>query len=259
MTPIRRPFGVEALRAVTEAAGIDRTVVVQTIASAEETHEFLGLAAASRGLVAGVVGWTDLEDPGVEEAIARMRAHPGGGRLVGVRHVVHDEEDPCWLRRPAVLRGLAAVGRERLVYDLLIRDRELPAAVATVRELPDQAFVVDHMAKPALRNGDLGRWSDGLRALAAAPNVYCKLSGLVTEADWSSWRVDDLQPAVDAVLDWFGPDRMLFGSDWPVCLLAAGYEAWVDTAREMISSLTHDEQARIMGRTATAVYGLAAA
>src|SRR5258708_1459347 len=145
MTPIRRPFGVEALRAVTDAAGIDRTVVVQTIASAEETHEFLGLAAASRGLVAGVVGWTDLEDPGVEEAIARMRAHPGGGRLVGVRHVVHDEEDPCWLRRPAVLRGLAAVGRERLVVHPLIRAPAPPSAGAPGPELPPPAFLRQHL------------------------------------------------------------------------------------------------------------------
>ena len=187
----------------------------------------------------------------------RAAAGPGGERLAGIRHQVHDEPDADWLLRADVRRGLRAVADAGLSYDLLVRARELPAAVEVVRAMPDLRFVVDHLAKPPIRSGDLATWAERLAPLGALPNAWCKVSGLVTEADWSTWTTDDLRPAVDRALDVFGPGRLVFGSDWPVCLLAAPYQRVVDTARTLIAGLTTDEQAAVMGGNAIEVYGLA--
>jgi L-fuconolactonase len=256
LAAIRRPFGPADLAPLIEAAGIDATVLVQTRSSLEETVAFLATAATTP-FITGVVGWVDLRDPAVADTIARLRDGPGGDRLVAIRHQVHDEADPGWLGREDVRRGVTAVGRAGLAYDLLIRARELPAARDLVAAMPDVRFVVDHLAKPAIRAGDDRPWHDRVAALAGLPNAWWKLSGLVTEADWQAWRPADLQPYVDRVLEVAGPDRMLFGSDWPVCLLAATYDEVVATGRSMIATLTASEQAAILGRTAAAVYGLA--
>ena len=257
LAPIRRAFGPDDLAPLVAAAGIDATIVVQTRSSLEETEEFLATAAVTP-FVRGVVGWVDLRDPAVGETIARLRAGPGGDRLVGIRHQVHDEADPDWLLRADVRRGIKAVGRAGLAYDLLTRPREMPAAREVVTAMPDVRFVVDHLAKPAIRNGSDPAWASAVASFRGLPNVWWKLSGLVTEADWQAWQPSDLQPFVDHVLDVAGPDRLIVGSDWPVCLLAAGYVEVLSTTQTLIAALTPDEQAAVRGGTAAQVYGLAA-
>jgi L-fuconolactonase len=255
LAAIRRPFGPDDLAPVLRATGVDRTVLVQTRASVEETLEFLATAAGSP-FVAGVVGWVDLTDRGVADAIAELRAAPGGEHLVAIRHQVHDEPDPEWLRREDVRRGIAAVGEAGLAYDLLLRSRELPAALAATQELTDVRFVIDHIAKPPIASRELQPWADLMRPFGELAHVWCKVSGMVTEADWVSWQPDDLRPYVQHVLDVFGPDRLLFGSDWPVCLVAASYQRVFDSARAALGDLTADEIAAIFGGSAAEVYRL---
>lgn len=255
--PIRRTFGPEDLAPELERAGVEATVLVQTRSSVEETEEFLATAAATP-FIRGVVGWIDLTDPSIADEIARLKAGPGGDRLVGIRHQAQDEPDTGWLARPDVRRGVAAVGDAGLVYDVLVRTPELPAALALVSALPDVRFVVDHLAKPPIRGGDLAVWRTRVTAFAGLPNVWWKLAGLVTEADWTTWRPADLQPAVDHCLNLFGPERLIFGSDWPVCLVAASYAEVFDAAKAVVreSRLSPAQEAGIFGGTASSVYGL---
>jgi L-fuconolactonase len=256
LAPIRRPFTPDDLDAAAGPAGFEQTVLVQTVSSVQETEELLTVAATS-GRVAGVVGWVDLADPGVAGALAALQA-AAGGALVGIRHQVHDEPDPAWLLRDEVLRGLAAVAEAGLAYDLLVRERELPAARAAVERLPQLRFVVDHLAKPRVREGVTEPWAARLAALARHPNVSCKLSGLVTEADWRAWTPAQLVPYVRHALAAFGPERLLFGSDWPVCLLAAGYAQVVDATAEALDRAGLDAAGReaVFGGNARRVYGL---
>lgn len=258
LAAIRRRFGPEDLAPLVEAAGIDATVLVQTRSSLDETEAFLATAATTP-YIRGVVGWIDLTHPAAGDTIDRLRAGPGGDRLVAIRHQVQDEDDPDWLGRPDVLRGIAAVGRAGLAYDLLVRARELPAARAIVSALPDVRFVIDHLAKPAIRAGSDPAWAAAVGAFQGPPNAWWKLSGLVTEANWQTWRPADLLPYVDRVLAVVGPDRLVFGSDWPVCLLAAPYDVVVATARQLIAALSPSEQAAVLGSNAVEVYRLAAA
>jgi L-fuconolactonase len=255
MRSIARRFGPDDLEPLLAQARIGQTILVQARSSLDETREFLATAASTE-FVAGVVGWVDLTDPAVGETIEVLQSGPGGSFLVGIRHPVHDEPDPHWLIRQDVRRGLAAVASAGLTYDLLVRPRELPAALETVQAIPELRFVVDHLAKPAIRGGRLEPWGSLVRLLAALPNTWCKLSGLVTEADWTRGRVADLEPFVDHALQTFGPERLLFGSDWPVCLLAASYPEVVAAARQLTGSLTGPERARIFGETARLVYRL---
>ncbi|GGN55274.1 amidohydrolase [Streptomyces kronopolitis] len=250
--PIRRSYPLSDLTPHLTGHRIDATIVVQSTASSEETAELLALAAGE-GPVAGVVGWADLCDPALDEVLAAL---PAG--LVGVRHQVRDEPDPDWLTRPGVLRGLGTLAEAGLVYDLLVTPRELPAAHAAVRALPQLSFVLDHAAKPAVARGDWQPWAAAITALAALPNVSCKLSGLVTEADWEAWRPQQILPYARHVLDAFGPGRVMFGSDWPVCTLAAGYEDVVALAESATGQLTGAERAAVFGGTAGRVYGVGA-
>ncbi|HZX01468.1 amidohydrolase family protein [Kribbella sp.] len=250
MDPVRRAFGPDDLRDVLLASGIDRTVLVQTLSSPAETREFLRLDAE---FVAGVVGWVDLTSPTVGDDLDELLACPG--RLVGIRHQVHDEPDPDWLLRDDVRRGLAAVQHRGLVYDVLVRARELPAAVVTAQAFPELQFVLDHIAKPRIVDGADPAWSKLMPGLAAAPNVAVKLSGMVTEADWSSWTADDLRPFVERVVGWFGTERLLFGSDWPVCLLAGSYGE-VMAGLDDALSLSAGEREDLYGGNACRVYSL---
>lgn len=252
---IRRPFGPADLQPLLEAAGVDATVLVQTRSSLDETRGFLRIADATT-FVRGVVGWVDLTDGAVADTLAELKAGPGGDRLVGIRHQVHDEPDSDWLRRPDVRRGIAAVGAAGLAYDLLVRSRELPAAIDTVQSLPDVRFVIDHLAKPPIRDGDQEHWASLIRPFGREPNVWCKVSGLVTEADWAEWRPADLRPFVDHAVDVFGARRLLFGSDWPVCLLAGTYDEVLQAARESLAGLTPTDRAAVFGDNAVEVYGL---
>jgi L-fuconolactonase len=252
LASIRRRFGPEDLRPLLAANGVDRTVLVQTISSLGETREFLTTAAANE-FIAGVVGWVDLTAPDLAQQLVALRAGPGGAKLVGIRHQVHDEADPEWLGRPDVRRGIAVVGKAGLAYDILVRTRELPSALALVRDFPSMRFVVDHIAKPPIASGAIDEWAAHLRPLAEYPNVFCKLSGMVTEADWKSWRVDDLAPYASRVLEWFGPDRCVFGSDWPVCLVAGSYARVIDACRELVPRAARE---RVFGANAAELYRL---
>ena len=257
LATIRRRFGPEDLEPHLQATGVDATVLVQTRSSEDETREFLATAAATP-FIRGVVGWVDLTNAAVDDAIAQLRAGPGGDRLVGIRHQVHDEPDPDWLLRDDVRRGIRSVGRAGLAYDFLVRSRELPAAREIVATMPDVPFIVDHLAKPPIRGGPGGiqPWADLVASFAGLPNVSWKISGLVTEADWQRWGPADLAPFVDHALRTFGPGQLIFGSDWPVCLLAATYEEVAAAARELTAGLSDSERAAVFGGNATAVYGL---
>ncbi|KMS76343.1 amidohydrolase [Streptomyces viridochromogenes] len=252
LRPLRRNFTVADLAAEARVAGIDRTVLVQTVTVPEETPEFLALAAEHE-LIAGVVGWTDLTRPDVAEELARLRELPGGGYLKGIRHQVQGEPDPEWLLRADVRRGLAALTDAGLVYDLVVLPHQLSACVKAAADHAGLTFVLDHLGKPPIASGEREPWETAVRSLAALPNTVCKLSGMVTEADLASWRVDDLRPYADVVLDAFGPGRLMFGSDWPVCTLAASYGQVLDTARELTGA---SDRRQIFEATAIRVYDL---
>ena len=252
LDPIRRPYTVDDLRSVTKAAGVHATVLVQTVSSLAETEEFLA-TARDEPLIAGVVGWVDLAAPDVAEQLASLGE---SGPLVGIRHQVEGEPDNEWLLRPDVLRGLAAISAAGLVYDLLVTPAQLPAAASVAARLPELSFVLDHAAKPPITAGEWEPWAGAVAALAERENVHCKLSGLVTEADWAAWQVGHLQRYVEHVLDAFGPARLLFGSDWPVCELAASYEVVVDTAVELTGSLSDAERLAVFEHNARRVYSL---
>ncbi|MDH6514923.1 L-fuconolactonase [Streptomyces sp. SAI-135] len=251
-SPLRRTFTMADLAPQAAAAGVGRTVLVQTVTVPEETPEFLALAAEHE-LIAGVVGWTDLTRPDVADELARLRELPGGTYLKGIRHQVQSEPDPEWLLRPDVRRGLAAVADAGLVHDLVVLPHQLPACAKAADALPDLTFVLDHLGKPPIASGSLEPWASAVRGLAALPNTVCKLSGMVTEADPAAWTVDDLRPYADTVLDAFGPDRLLFGSDWPVCTLAATYGEVLEAAGQLTGA---DDRAQIFEGTAVRVYGL---
>ncbi|MET2828509.1 amidohydrolase family protein [Mesorhizobium shangrilense] len=229
MRPLRRDFGPDDLLPLMAEAGIDATILVQCRHDADETREFLAIAN-DHAFVAGVVGWADLQANDCSHMIGKLRALPGGDRLVGIRHNVHDEPDAEWLRRPAVRAGVSAIFAAELTLDLLVRTREMPAAIDLVQQFPSGRFVLDHMAKPPIASGVNLPWQSRLKRLAAHGNVWCKISGLVTEAEWGSWRAEDFDPYMRLALDAFGPERIMFGSDWPVCTLAAGYKDVRDIA-----------------------------
>jgi L-fuconolactonase len=252
---LRRSFALADLRPHLDGHGITRTVVVQTITVAEETPELLSLAAAEP-VVAGVVGWVDLTAPDVPDRLATLRALPGGDALVGVRHQVQEEPDPRWLCRPDVRRGLAAVAAAGLVYDVVITPDQLPATVDTVRALPELTFVLDHAGKPRIRAGELEPWRGHIADLGRCDNVTVKLSGLVTEAGLETWTVADLRPYAQALLESFGPSRMMFGSDWPVCLLAAQYDEVITAAEQLTAQLSQSERDAVFGGTGSRIYGL---
>ncbi|MFJ8044149.1 amidohydrolase family protein [Kitasatospora sp. NPDC096147] len=255
LDPLRRAFTTDELRPQAHTAGVHATVVVQTVTEEWETPELLRLADRDP-LVAGVVGWADLTDPALADRLAELAAGPGGERLVGIRHQVQLEPDPAWLVRPEVLRGLAAVAAAGLAYDLVITPGRLPAATEAAARLPQLTFVLDHLGKPPVAAGTLEPWAAALREFARLPNTSAKLSGLVTEADWTRWTLDDLRPYTETALDAFGPDHLMFGSDWPVCTLAAGYAEVVDAAEQLTERLTVAERTEVFEGTATRVYGL---
>ncbi|MEE1821282.1 amidohydrolase family protein [Streptomyces sp. BE20] len=258
LAPIHRDFSLADLHLPASRAGVTATVLVQTVCLPQETPEMLALAA-SDDLVAGVIGWTDLTDRGIADTIARLRELPGGRKLVGLRHQVQSEPDPEWLLRPDVLRGLATVAASGLAYDLLVLPHQLPAATEVATRLPELSLVLDHLAKPPAATGETEPWATAVRALASRPNTFCKLSGLVTEADWQHWTLTDLRPYSDTVLAAFGPERLMFGSDWPVCTLAASYQEVVDTARALTAGLSTAEQHAVFAGTAAVAYGPALA
>lgn len=250
----RRP---QDLRPWIQANGIDRTVIVQTIPSLQETKDFLELAAAT-DFVFGVVGWVDLTSPSVADTIGDLQERPDGKYLVGIRHQVHDEPDPEWLLRDEVIRGIEAVGKAGLTYDILVRSRELPAALTTIQTFPQMRFVVDHIAKPNIAEGEVEPWRSRMKPLSSQSNVWVKVSGMITEADWYRWTPDDLRPYVQSLLDWFGPRRLMFGSDWPVCTLAGTYSQVYNVAVQAFGDLSDEDRSAVFGGNAIEAYRLGA-
>jgi L-fuconolactonase len=258
LATIRRRFDLQdlhdAVRAGVAGRPVTATVLVQSVARTDETERLLA-TAADDDLVAAVVGWIDLTGD-VPAQLQRLRAGYGVHLLRGVRHLVQDEPDPRWLLREDVLAGLRALANADLPYDLLVRPPQLPAAVELSRRLPGLRLVLDHAGKPDLASGDLEGWSRNVRALARSEQVVCKVSGLITEADHQRWSLTDLFPAWETLLDAFGPRRLLFGSDWPVCLLAASWERWAAVVAELVAPLSRDEADAVLRTTATATYRL---
>jgi L-fuconolactonase len=253
--PLRRAYRPSDLAPLLDATGVTGTIAVQARQDLAETSSLLDAAAATTWIV-GVVGWVDLTSADVAETIAAIRRGGNGGRLVGIRHLVHDEADPEWLLRDDVVHGLAAVAEAGLVYDLLVRTRELPAATEVARRLPDLRFVIDHLAKPPIAVQAIEPWASAIAEIAELGNVACKVSGLVTEADWSSWRPAHLAPYVETAVKLFGAERLMFGSDWPVSTLAGGYAEVFEATVDILSKLMGDDVEWVLGRCAAAIYGV---
>ena len=252
LAAINRDFLPADLDPQRRAAGVDATIFVQTQHNLAENDWALRLADENPW-IAGVVGWIDLQSAACEEQLLRYRAH---SKFVGARHVTQDEPDDDWIVRPAVLNGLRLFEKHGVPFDLLFYTKHLKHAPTVARAVPDATLVIDHLSKPRIKAHELEPWAAELRAAAAFPNVYCKLSGLVTESDWENWSVADLKPYFLTALEAFGPSRLLFGTDWPVCVLAADYARVVAATRELISELSASEQAAILGGNAVRVYKL---
>jgi len=253
MPSIRRDFLPPQLEELMHHFGIEGTVAVQARQTLEETSWLLSLSE-KHPLIRGVVGWVPLTDgAGVRSHLERFAANRS---LRGVRHVIHDEPDARYILRNDFNAGIAALHEFGLRYDILIFERHLPAAIEFVDRHPNQIFIVDHMAKPRIKERIISPWDRNMREMAKRQNVYCKLSGMVTEADLAGWTPQDLQPYIDVVLAAFGPRRILYGSDWPVLLRACDYARWFGTVNNAIAKLSRTEQDRIMGGTAIEAYAL---
>jgi L-fuconolactonase len=252
MRALRRDFLPEHLRAEIERSGVRGAVSVQARQSIEET-KFLLDFADQHDFLLGVVGWAPLVDPGVERIIEKLAARK---KLHGLRHVVQGEPDNRFILRDDFNAGVAKLSQFGLVYDILIYERHLPYAIQFVDRHPKQRFVLDHIAKPRIKDNALSPWRENLRELAKRQNVYCKLSGVATEADYRNWTEAQIHPYIETALEAFGARRMMFGSDWPVCLAATTYGDWLGIVTRAIRRLSETEQARVLGETAVEAYGL---
>ena len=254
MEKICKSFLPSDLVPLLQQAGIDRSVFVQTQHNTAENRWVLQLAE-QHDFIAGVVGWVDLASDQCEEQLSEFKEHP---KFVGVRHVTHDEPDANYIVRDEVIRGLSILQRHGVPFDLLFYVKHLHHAERLARELPDLPMVIDHLSKPEIRVGKMDPWRDHFAAAARYENVYCKLSGMITEADWQSWQPSQLKPYVETAVELFGPNRLMYGSDWPVCELAGTYQQQIDALHECLGKLSSSETAAIFGGTATKFYGLAA-
>ncbi|SRR6266567_647199 len=252
MTMLRRDFLTPDLEAVTVPCGVVATVAVQARQQSTETHFLLDAARQSQ-LIKGVVGWAPLIAPDIEKYLDRYAHDPF---LKGVRHVLHDEPDPFYMLRDDFNHGISKLGPHNLSYDLLIFAQQLPQTISFVDRHPNQVFILDHIAKPQIANGEIAEWATHMRVLARRKNVFCKISGIATEANWNAWSPEQLRPYLDVVLSAFGPSRLLFGSDWPVLTLAGSYEGWLRAIANWIEELSEDEADEIRQGTARNVYRL---
>jgi L-fuconolactonase len=252
MEGLRRDFLIEDLRAVTAEAGVTGTIVVETERTVQETG-WLSQVAASDDLIRGVVGWAPLTSPAVVAELERIASLP---KMKAIRHPIHDESDDQFVLRDDFNRGVAALKQFDLRYDILIFERLLPQTIEFVDRHPDQVFILDHVAKPLIRDRVFSPWRENIRELARRSNVYCKVSGMVTEADWHTWSDNVVSPYIEAVVEVFTPNRLMFGSDWPVMTLASSYRRWMATIQSAIAQLSVTERERILGGTAVEAYGL---
>lgn len=252
MDELKRDFVPADLGPELAGAGIHGTVVVQACQSLDETEWLLSVAKDSK-FIRGVVGWAPLSSSAFPECLERLRT---GAILTGLRHIIQDEPDPHFMQREDFNRGISAIADTGLVYDLLVFEKQLPSALEFVDRHPRQIFVLDHIGKPRIKDALIEPWRSNIFEMARRENVYCKLSGMVTEAEWSNWSIENLRPYFDAILEAFGPSRLMAGSDWPVCLLASGYGAWFETLDKLTASLSESERELIFGAVASDVYHL---
>jgi L-fuconolactonase len=252
MAAIRRNFLPEDLQPELKANAFDGSVVVQTCQTLEETRWLLELAEHNPSIL-GVVGWADLRSPDIQSQLATLTRNP---KLVGLRHIVQSEPDDRFLLQPDFLRGISALEEFGLAYDILIYPKHLPVATECVQRFLRQRFILDHLAKPPIKSGEISSWAKGIRALAASPNVFCKLSGLVTEADWQHWTPEHITPYLDVAFESFGAERLMIGSDWPVCLVAATYTRAVKIVTDYVSRLSPESQAAVLGGNAARFWRL---
>lgn len=252
MESIRRNFMPVDFLDILKANDIGGTVAVQADQSAEETKFLLSLSKKHPEIV-GVVGWVDLQSPDI---VAQLAEYALSKKLVGFRHIVQGESDPDFMQRPDFVNGISHLGAFNFTYDILIFPHQLSSAIELVQSFPNQRFIVDHLAKPYIKKGLIKEWNKNIRRLGAFTNVYCKVSGMVTEANWQEWDYEDLVPYMDVVVDAFGINRLMFGSDWPVCLLAASYRQVLNITEKYFSSFSTDEQKLFFGQNAIDCYNL---
>ena len=255
LAPICRSFLPEDLRPLIEECGVDHTVFVQTQHDLRENDWSLGLADQN-SFVCGVVGWVDLTSDACEQQLLQYKDHPA---FVGVRHVTQDEPDPDFIVRDDVSAGLSVLEKHQIPFDLLFYSKHLKHAPLVAKRFPELRLVIDHLSKPNIKSGndeDFKKWQTEIAAAAECGNVFCKLSGLVTEADWDRWSVNDLLPYVETILKEFTPQRIMFGSDWPVCNLAASYSEVFHVAQQCLDRLSQTEREQIFGKTAIEFYQL---
>jgi L-fuconolactonase len=250
MAALKRNYLPRDLAPLLSASGIDGCIAVQACQNIEETRWLLELAEQD-DFIKGVVGWVELCSEELPQQLERFARHP---RLVGVRHIVQDEPDDEFMLRSAFRAGIARLADHDLAYDLLLYPRHLPVAVKLVREFQNQRFVLDHIAKPGIAGGIISPWEQDLRALADYPNVWCKISGMVTEARWKGWTREDFRPYLDVVLDAFGAERLMIGSDWPVCTLSGDYAATMSIAKDFVASLPAQARNGVLGKNCAAFY-----
>jgi L-fuconolactonase len=254
MTPLRRDFLPADLQYELEWEGFQGSVAVQARQSLQDTRWLLELAAQSP-FILGVVGWVDLRSPQVREDLHALARNP---KLVGIRHIVQSEPDDRFLLQPDFLRGISLLAEFDLAYDILIYPMHLSVAAEFVRRFPEQRFVLDHLAKPEIKSGTINAWKKGIAELAAYPNVYCKLSGLVTEADCNRWKPEDMRPYLDAAFEYFEANRLMIGSDWPVCTLAGSYSQVMGLVKEYLSGHSEQEREAVLGGNAKRFWRLKA-
>jgi L-fuconolactonase len=247
-----RDYLPHELESILQTNQVTKTVLVQASNSVTESRWLLEFADAN-AFIAGVVGWVDLTSSGINSQLDELCAHP---KFKGVRHLVESEPQDDWLVQPAVISGLNKLATRGLSYDLLVHTRHLKHVVHVAKSCPDLRLVIDHLAKPPIARNEINEWSETLKPLAQFPNVHCKMSGLVTEANWTSWQIDDLRPFVDRALELFGVDRMMFGSDYPVCLLASSYDRVLDAFQEILKDLNDADRDKIFAKNAARFYRL---
>ena len=252
MSILKRDYLPAELEGMLAGSGVAGTVVVQARQKIEETAWLLKLAEEN-DFIKAVVGWVDLQSEDLDRQLERFSFHP---KLAGVRHVIHDEPDDDFMLSPGFVKGIGKLKKYDLCYDLLLYPKQLSRAAELVLKFPDQRFVLDHIAKPAIREGVLYPWEDDLALLAACPNVWCKISGMVTEADPRNWKYEDMVPYLDVVVEAFGTDRIMLGSDWPVCLLAGEYGEVMNIGTRYFSYVSKEEQSRIYAGNCKTVYNI---
>lgn len=249
---LRRDFLPDDLIVELEQIGFSGSIAVQARQTLEETRWLLTLADQNK-FIKGVVGWVDLCSPVIEEQLEEFSKH---SKLVGIRHVVQDEPDDQFMLRDDFLHGISLLKKYNLVYDILIFPKHLPVAIEMVKMFPEQTFVLDHIAKPAIKGKKISPWKEDISELAAYPNVSCKISGMVTEADWKNWKNEDFHPYLDTIFSVFSTDRLLIGSDWPVCTVAGSYRSVIGIVLDYIKNFNKEERDHILGRNARLIYNL---